>query len=173
MSIHDHTHLIRVVPDFPRQGIQFKDITPLLQHGPALRATIDDLLAQTKDLGVEVVLGIESRGFLFAAPMAYATGAGLVIVRKPGKLPWRSVQVEYALEYGTDRIEMHADAIRPGQRVLIVDDVLATGGTAKAAAELVQSVGGVVAGYAFVIELDFLAGRQRLPAAPVCSLLHD
>jgi adenine phosphoribosyltransferase len=173
MSIHEHTHLIRVVPDFPRQGIQFKDITPLLQHGPALRATIDGLIELTRDLGVEVVMGIESRGFLFAAPMAYATGAGLVIVRKPGKLPWRSVQAEYALEYGTDKIEMHADALLPGQRVLIVDDVLATGGTAKAAAQLVESVGGVVAGYAFVIELDFLAGRQRLPAAPVRSLLHD
>ncbi len=167
-----HLALIRDVPDFPRMGILFKDITPLLQHGPALKAAIDCLNDMTRDLEVAVVVGIESRGFLFAAPLAYATGAGMALVRKPGKLPANCVKQEYALEYGTDRVEMHADAIRPGQRVLIVDDVLATGGTARAAGDLVKTVGGVIAGYAFLIELDFLAGHKRLTDAPVRALLH-
>lgn len=167
-----HLPLIRDVPDFPRKGIMFKDITPLLQHGPALRAAIDGLAILTDDLAPDIVVGIESRGFLFAAPLAYKTGSGLALVRKPGKLPSHCVRQEYALEYGTDRIEMHADAIQPGMRVLIVDDVLATGGTARAASDLVRSVGGLIAGYAFLIELEFLAGRVKLADAPVRSVLR-
>jgi adenine phosphoribosyltransferase len=171
-ALDAHIALIRDVPDFPRKGILFKDITPLLQHGPALKAAIDGLVKLTSDLHADVVVGIESRGFLFASPLAYATGSGVALVRKPGKLPANCVRQEYALEYGTDLIEMHADAITPGQRVLIVDDVLATGGTARATADLVKSVGGVIAGYAFLIELDFLKGHERLGEAPVRALLH-
>ena len=172
MSIQPYVHLIRDVPDFPKPGIVFKDITPMLQHGPALRAAIDGLVAQTRSMNADILVGIESRGFLFAAPMAYATQAGLALIRKPGKLPARTVRMAYALEYGTDVIEMHADAIVPGQRVLIVDDVLATGGTAKAAADLVTQVGGVVVGMAFLVELGFLGGRARLGDLPVTALLH-
>jgi len=172
MTFASHVGLIRDVPDFPKPGIVFKDITPVLQHGPALRAAIDEMCAMSADFGAEVIVGIESRGFLFAAPMAYATGCGMAIVRKPGKLPAHCVRLDYALEYGSDRIEMHADAIVPGQRVLIVDDVLATGGTAAAAAQLVRSIGGNVVGFGFLIELDFLSGRTKLDGVPVASLLH-
>lgn len=172
MTLHHYVTLIRDVPDFPRQGILFKDITPLLQSGPALRAAIDGLAAATLELQPDVILGIESRGFLFAAPLAYLTGKGVALVRKPGKLPANKVHQRYDLEYGSDQIEMHADAIQPGQRVLVIDDVLATGGTAKATADLVRAVGGVVAGCAFLIELDFLEGRKRLGDTPVVSLLH-
>jgi len=171
MTIEAYVHLIRDVPDFPRPGILFKDITPLLQSGAALCAAIDGLVAGTRDMQADVVVGIESRGFLFAAPMAYATQSGVALIRKPGKLPALTVRQSYALEYGSDLIEMHADAIAPGQRVLIVDDVLATGGTAQAAADLVASVGGTVAGFAFLVELGFLGGRPRLGSAPVFSLL--
>lgn len=171
-ALDSHLPLIRDVPDFPKKGIVFKDITPLLQHGPALKAAIDGLIAATGHLQAEVMLGIESRGFLFAAPMAYATGKGVALVRKPGKLPAVCVRKEYALEYGSDRIEMHADAVARGQRVLVVDDVLATGGTAEATADLVRSVGGVVVGFAFLIELGFLDGRKRLGGVPVHSLLQ-
>ncbi len=172
MSIEQFVPLLRDVPDFPKPGILFKDITPLLQHGPALRAVVDDLLAATKDLHADIIVGVESRGFLFAAPMAYAAGVGVAIVRKPGKLPAQKIRLEYGLEYGSDILEMHSDAIAPGQRVLIVDDVLATGGTAKAAADLVRSVGGIIAGYAFMIELDFLHGRDKLNDSAVISLLR-
>lgn len=172
MSLQAYLHLIRDVPDFPKPGILFKDITPMLQHGPALKAAIDGLAEITADLQADLMLGIESRGFLFASALAYATGTGVALVRKPGKLPADKVRVNYGLEYGQDALEIHTDAIKPGQRVLIIDDVLATGGTARAAADLVQQIGGVVVGYAFLIELDFLAGQQRLAAAPVRSLLH-
>lgn len=172
MLLKPFTALVRDVPDFPKPGILFKDITPLLQSGPALRAVVDALVHESRSLNADVILGIESRGFLFAAPMAYATGSGMALVRKPGKLPADTVKLSYALEYGSDQIEMHADAIRPGQRVLIVDDVLATGGTALATAQLVRSVGGVVAGFVFLIELDALGGRKRLEGTPIVSLLH-
>lgn len=172
MPLQTHLHLIRDVPDFPKPGILFKDITPMLQHGPALKAAIDALADLTADLQPDVMLGVESRGFLFASALAYATGTGVALVRKPGKLPANKVRVSYGLEYGQDALEIHTDAVKPGQRVLIIDDVLATGGTARAAADLVQQIGGVVVGYAFLIELDFLSGQQRLSDAPVRSLLH-
>lgn len=172
MPLQAHLHLIRDVADFPKPGILFKDITPMLQHGPALKDAIDALADLTADLNADVMLGVESRGFLFASALAYATGTGVALVRKPGKLPAEKVRLHYGLEYGQDALEIHTDAVKPGQRVLIMDDVLATGGTARAAADLVQRIGGVVVGYAFLIELDFLAGQQRLADAPVRSLLH-
>ncbi len=171
MPVQQFTHLVRNVPDFPKPGIQFKDITPLLQHGPGLRAAIDDMVAATADIDWQVAVGIESRGFLFASALAYATGRGVSLVRKPGKLPAEKVRLEYALEYGSDAIEIHADAVTPGQRVLIVDDVLATGGTARAAADLVKRIGGSVTGYVFLAELGFLNGRSKLTDAAVRSLL--
>ncbi len=172
MRLDDHLHLIRNVPDFPKPGILFKDITPLLAHGLALRAAIDDLTDATAGMKADVVLGIESRGFLFAAPMAYATARGVILVRKPGKLPDKVVKQEYALEYGTDTIEIHADAIHAGDRVVIIDDVLATGGTARAAADLVLKCGGTIAGYGFLGEIAFLEGRKRLTDAPLISLIR-
>ena len=172
MPVADFAHLIRNVPDFPKPGIQFKDITPMLQHGPALRAAIDDMAAAVAGLDWDVAVGIESRGFLFAAALGYATHKGVALVRKPGKLPAEKVRLQYALEYGSDTIEIHADAVAPGQRVLIVDDVLATGGTARAAGDLVTQIGGEVAGYLFLAELLFLNGRQRLSDASVVSLLR-
>lgn len=170
-ALAPHVHLIRDVPDFPKPGIMFKDITPLLQDGKALRAAIDDLVALTRDLEPDVLVGVESRGFLFAAAMGYAMGLGVSLVRKPGKLPAEKVRLSYALEYGTDTIEMHADAIVPGQRVLLIDDVLATGGTAQATSALIRQVGGVVVGSAFLIELSFLGGRSRLEPVPVRAVL--
>ncbi len=172
MRLEDHLHLIRNVPDFPKPGILFKDITPLLAHGPALRAVIDDLIDATAGFKADVILGIESRGFLFAAPMAYATARGVILVRKPGKLPAQVVRQQYALEYGVDTIEIHADAVRPGDRVLIVDDVLATGGTARAAADLVLKCGGTIAGYGFLGEIGFLEGSKRLIDGPSIALLR-
>lgn len=172
MRLEDHLHLIRNVPDFPKPGIVFKDITPLLANGPGLRAAIDDMIDGTAGMKADVILGIESRGFLFAAPMAYATARGVILVRKPGKLPAQVVRQEYALEYGTDTIEIHADAVREGDRVVIIDDVLATGGTARAAADLVLRCGGTLAGYGFLGEIGFLDGRRRLTDAPVVSLIR-
>lgn len=172
LAVTPYLPLIRTVPDFPKPGILFKDITPLLQNGDALRAVIDDLAAAVAHLEFDVVVGIESRGFLFAAPLAYKLGKGLALVRKPGKLPAQKLRQEYALEYGTDAIEMHADALLPGQKALLLDDVLATGGTAAAAAALIERVGGQLAATAFLVELGFLNGRERLPKAPVVSLLQ-
>jgi adenine phosphoribosyltransferase len=163
--------LIRNVPDFPIPGVQFKDITTLLRDGPAFRAVIDQLVTQYRDQPIDVVAGVESRGFIFSAPVAYELGAGLVPIRKPGKLPADTVQIEYALEYGTNTLQMHADAFTPGARVLLVDDLLATGGTIGAATKLVEQVGGVVAGLAFVIELEFLHGRALLGQYPIFSLI--
>jgi adenine phosphoribosyltransferase len=164
--------LIREVPDFPKAGINFYDITTLLQNPAGLRAVIDDLGAAYQGKGIEIVVGIEARGFIFAPAVAYALNAGFVPVRKPKKLPAPTERVEYALEYGTDVLEIHKDAIAPGQQVLIVDDVLATGGTAKAVAHLVEKLGGNLVGLSFVIELDFLKGRDKLPGHKVNSLLH-
>lgn len=164
--------LIREVPDFPKAGINFYDITTLLQNPPGLRAVIDDLGAAYKGKGIEIVVGIEARGFIFAPAVAYALDAGFVPIRKPKKLPAPTERVEYELEYGTDVLEIHKDAIVPGQKVLIVDDVLATGGTAKAVAHLVEKLGGNLVGLSFVIELDFLKGRDKLPGYKVNSLLH-
>jgi len=162
---------IRDVPDFPRKGIVFKDITPLLADGQALRHTIGALAERAAARAPTVVVAVESRGFIFGSGVASSLGVGFVPVRKPGKLPWRARRVEYALEYGSDCLEMHEDAIAPGARALIVDDLLATGGTASAAAELVRLAGGEVVGCAFAIELAFLGGRARLEPLPVDSLI--
>jgi adenine phosphoribosyltransferase len=163
--------LIRDVPDFPKPGIVFKDITPVLADAPALRSAIAHMALPFVDDGIDVVLGIESRGFMFGAPIALELGAGFVPVRKPNKLPRAVERVEYALEYGTDALEMHADALRPGARVLIVDDVLATGGTAAAAAQLVRNTGAELVGAAFFIELKFLAGQAKLGGLRTSSLI--
>jgi adenine phosphoribosyltransferase len=168
----DLKSLIREVPDFPKPGINFYDITTLLKDPAGWRATIDALRNHYDGLQADVVVGIEARGFFFAPAMAYALGAGFVPVRKPGKLPSETETVEYALEYGTDRLEVHKDAIGNGSRVLILDDVLATGGTAAAVASLVEKLGGVVLGLGFVIELDFLNGRSKLQGRELFSLLH-
>jgi adenine phosphoribosyltransferase len=164
--------LIREVPDFPKPGILFYDITTLLKDAGGLRAAIDGLRERYKNTKIDVVLGIEARGFIFAPAVAYALGLGFIPVRKPKKLPAETVRMEYALEYGTDSVEIHKDAIQPGQRVLVIDDVLATGGTAAAVAKLVEKLGGKVAGVGFVIELDFLHGRDKLTGHEVFSLLH-
>ncbi len=164
--------LIREVPDFPKPGILFYDITTLLKDKQGLHTTIDALCTHYSGKGIEIVLGIEARGFIFAPAIAYALDAGFVPVRKPKKLPAPCERVEYALEYGTDILEVHRDAIEPGQRVLIVDDVLATGGTASATARLVEQLGGKVAGLAFVIELEFLHGRDKLSGHDVYSLVQ-
>lgn len=162
---------IRDIPDFPQKGILFKDITPLLQDGKAFRASIDRLAAHYAGAGIEAVIGVESRGFIFGAPLAYQLNCGFVPVRKFGKLPAKTVSVEYALEYGTNVVEMHTDAIKPGQRVLIVDDLLATGGTVMAAIELVEKLGGHIAGIAFLVELTFLRGREQLQGHDVFALI--
>ncbi len=170
--MQDLKRLIREVPDFPKPGILFYDITTLLKDKCGFRAVIDGLKAHYRDADVDIVLGVEARGFIFAPALAYALGAGFVPVRKPGKLPAECVRVSYALEYGTDTLEMHRDAIQPGQRVLIVDDLLATGGTAAGAARMVENMGASVAGLGFVVELTFLNGRTKLPGYDVFSLLQ-
>ncbi len=164
--------LIREVPDFPKPGINFYDITTLLKDPKGLAAILDALRDRYSSRKIEKVIGIEARGFIFAPAVAYAIGAGFVPVRKPGKLPAEVVAVEYALEYGTDKLEIHKDAISPGENVLIVDDVLATGGTAAAVTQLVGTLGGKVQELAFVIELDFLHGREKLPGQSVHSLVR-
>jgi adenine phosphoribosyltransferase len=162
---------IRDVPDFPQRGILFKDITPLLQDAAAFHASLDRLAAHYAGSGIEMVVGVESRGFIFGAALAYLLNCGFVPVRKFGKLPHQTVSVEYSLEYGTNVVEMHTDAIRPGQRVLIVDDLLATGGTTSAAMELVEKLGGHIAGIAFLVELTFLKGREQLGGHDVFALI--
>jgi adenine phosphoribosyltransferase len=163
---------IRDVQDFPKPGIVFKDITPLLQHHEAFAAVIEALVARYRESGVGVIAGIESRGFLFGAPLAHALGCSFVPVRKKGKLPYKTVSIAYDLEYGSAEIEMHTDAVTKGQRVVIVDDLLATGGTAGAACELIQKQGGRVVECAFVVELGFLGGRDRIKHVPVFSLVN-
>jgi len=164
--------LIREVPDFPKPGILFYDITTLLKDKDGLHGVIDALCGHYRQAQIDVVLGIEARGFIFAPALAYALGAGFVPVRKPKKLPWETLKVSYALEYGTDSLEMHKDAFVADSRVLIVDDLLATGGTAAAVAKLVEQAGGKVAGLGFAIELTFLNGRSKLPGYDVFSLLQ-
>jgi adenine phosphoribosyltransferase len=163
---------IRDIPDFPKPGILFKDITPLLNDAAAFGRAIDLLSEPLRRPHVGSVVGIESRGFIFASALAYKLGAGMVPVRKPGKLPAATVNVTYELEYGTDALQMHADALTPGQRVIIVDDVLATGGTARAVAQLVEKVGGKVDAIAFLLELGFLNGRDKLAGYEIVSLLR-
>lgn len=163
---------IRDIPDFPKEGVVFKDITPLLASREGFRAAIDTIAEEYVGAGITKVLGAEARGFIFGGALAYRLGAGFVPARKPGKLPWRTTKHTYELEYGTDSLEVHTDAFGPSDVVLIVDDVLATGGTAAAKAALVKGMGAVVAGYAFLIELDFLHGRDKLSAPKIISLIH-
>lgn len=165
-------NLIREVPDFPKPGINFYDITTLLKDAAGLRGTIDELIKRSEGLEIDTVIGIESRGFIFAVPLATHFGVGFVPVRKPKKLPAECVSVSYDLEYGQDTLEMHKDAVGEGHRVLIVDDLLATGGTARAVVDLVEGVGGNVAGLRFVVELDFLGGREKFNGYDVQSLIN-
>ncbi|MBD3367889.1 MAG: adenine phosphoribosyltransferase [Candidatus Eisenbacteria bacterium] len=168
----DLRKLIRDVPDFPKVGIVFKDITTLTKDPEGFRQTIDEIVDRYRDREIDAVVGIESRGFIFGGAVAYRLNAGFVPARKPGKLPAETVRAEYELEYGTDAIEMHRDGIEPGQRVLIVDDLLATGGTAAAAVKLVEELGGELVGIAFLIDLTFLKGRDKLRGHDVFCLLE-
>jgi len=168
----DLTRFIRDVPDFPKKGILFKDITPLLKDPGALAYAADAMAALWRERTIKHVVGLESRGFLFGPLVAERLGAGFIPIRKPGKLPAATIGVDYSLEYGSDRLEMHRDALEPGDDILVVDDLLATGGTAGAAVQLVREAGGQLAGASFLIELDFLEGRKKLGGAEVHSLIH-
>jgi adenine phosphoribosyltransferase len=168
----DLAKFIRDVPDFPVKGVLFKDITTLVKNPQALREAVDALIEPYRDREIDLVAAIESRGFIFGAPVAYALGAGFVPVRKLGKLPAEKINASYTLEYGAETLEMHMDAIQPGQKVLIVDDLIATGGSAKAAAKLVEQLGGEVVGIAFLIELSFLRGRDKLEGYDLFSLIQ-
>lgn len=170
--MHNWIDTIRTVEDFPKPGIMFRDITPLLQNPEAYQAVLSAFREIAQASGATVIAGIESRGFFFACPLALSLSLPFVPIRKAGKLPWQTVSAEYDLEYGSAIIEMHTDAVLPGDRVLIVDDVLATGGTAAAAGRLVSSLGATVAGYAFLKNLTFLGGTERLQDAPVYSLVE-
>jgi len=163
--------LIRAIPDFPISGILFRDITPLLKDKQGFRQAIDLFVERFSGRGIDHVIGIEARGYIFAAPIAYAIGAGFIPVRKPGKLPYERLTEEYALEYGTNSLEIHADAITKGERVLVVDDVLATGGTAGATARLLERLGATVEAYAFLIELTALRGREAIAGADIVTLI--
>ncbi len=163
---------IRVIDGFPKEGISFKDITTLLQDGEALKLTIDKIVEHLKDKNIDLIVGPEARGFLFGVPVAYAMSIGFVPIRKPGKLPYDTMKVEYDLEYGTDSLEIHKDSIKPGQRVAIVDDLLATGGTVSAVAKLVEEVGGEVVSLDFVIELTDLNGREKIDNYDIMSVVQ-
>ena len=163
--------LIRDIPDFPQPGVLFKDITPVLGNGPAFQEVVDRFVEWAEPRSPDVIIGIESRGFVFGAPVALAMGLGFVPVRKVGKLPHTTIHEEYALEYGASAVEMHQDALNPGQRVLIIDDLLATGGTAAAAARLVQALGATVVGFSFLIELAFPRGRDKLSGHDIQALI--
>ncbi|WP_027007316.1 adenine phosphoribosyltransferase [Conexibacter woesei] len=171
MSV-DIESFVRDIQDFPKPGIVFKDITPVLASAQALDAAVTQLAEPVRDLNVDVVVGAEARGFLLGAALARELGAGFVLARKPGKLPHETVRAEYLLEYGTDALELHTDAVAEGARVLVHDDLLATGGTARALCELVEQLGGTVVGCSFLIELGFLGGRQRLAGYDVRSILR-
>lgn len=168
---NDIQAFIRDIPDFPKPGILFKDITPLLANAEAFKKVTERFVEEYKDQNIKTIIGIESRGFLFGVPLAQALGIGFVPIRKPGKLPAETLQETYDLEYGTDSIEIHKDAIEEGDRVLIIDDLLATGGTAAAAGKLVKQLGADLVGFAFLIELGFLQGRDKLGDHAVCSLV--
>jgi len=164
---------IRDIPDFPKEGIIFKDITPLLANGNTLKKTIDTLKDRYAGKQIDTVVGIEARGFIFASALAYALGAGTVLVRKPGKLPYKTYKQAYSLEYGTDAVEIHQDAFEAGQRIVLIDDVLATGGTIAATVNLIQSNFKVeIVEAAFLIELDFLKGREKIKNLPIYSMMH-
>ncbi|HUT15849.1 MAG TPA: adenine phosphoribosyltransferase [Anaerolineae bacterium] len=168
----DLARMIRSIPDFPVEGILFRDISTLTKDPDAYQEAIDALIDHYADNDIDLVVGIESRGFVFGAPMAYEMGAGFVMVRKPGKLPAEAISASYTLEYGTNTLEMHKDSIQPGQRVLLVDDLIATGGSAKAAAELIEQLGGEIVGIAFLIELTDLNGVEKLKDYEVFSLIQ-
>jgi adenine phosphoribosyltransferase len=172
MSVEDLKTRIRDVPDFPEPGIVFKDIMPLLADSGALEEATDLIAAWAEPRKPDVILGAEARGFILGATVAYKLGCGFVAARRPGKLPWKTVSASYALEYGENSLELHADAIAEGQRVLVHDDVLATGGTARAICDLAEQLGGEIVGVAFVIELDFLEGRKQLEGRDVHSLIR-
>ena len=171
MTDLDLTTFIRDVPDFPSDGILFKDVMPLLADPAAFRESIDRLAAWAGPRAPDVILGAEARGFIFGGALAYALGCGFVTARKPGKLPWTTVEASYELEYGTDALQVHIDAIEPGARVIVLDDVLATGGTARAKIDLVNQLGGQVVGALFLIELSFLHGRDRIAGTDVHALI--
>lgn len=171
--MEDIKQIIRDVPDFPKQGIMFKDITPLLGHPELFAKVVDHLKGRFAGQEIDHIVGIEARGFIFAAPLAYALGAGCVMVRKPGKLPYKTYQQTYSLEYGTDTVEIHQDAISPGSKIVLIDDVLATGGTMAAVAELVKdNFKADIAEVTFLMELGFLNGREKLPGLNVHSLIQ-
>lgn len=172
MSLEDLRNAIRDIPDFPQKGVIFKDITPLINSPKLFREAVDMLAEKFADQSVDLVVCIEARGFIFGAALAYRLGAGVVLVRKEGKLPHRTKKVTFELEYGTETVEIHEDAIRPQSRVLIVDDLLATGGTLAAAVDLVKYYGGEIVGIPVLIELDFLKGREKLKGQPLFSLIH-
>jgi adenine phosphoribosyltransferase len=172
MAAVDLKSKIRDVPDFPQPGIVFKDIMPLLADEDAYAQVVDELASWAEERDPDVVLGAEARGFITGGALAYKLGCGFVAARKPGKLPWETVSATYALEYGSDSLELHADAIKEGARVLVHDDLLATGGTAKAKCDLVEQLGGVVVGVLFIIALDFLNGREKLADYDVHALIH-
>lgn len=171
MTSDDLRGLIRDVPDFPQPGIVFKDMMPLIADAAALRASVDLLAEWARPRSPDVILGAEARGFIFGGALAYRLGCGFVPARKPGKLPWRTVEATYDLEYGQDTLQVHADALGAGSRVIVLDDVLATGGTAAAKVELVEQLGGTVVGALFVVELSFLHGRDRLAGTDVHALI--
>lgn len=168
----DFKEFITVVPDYPKQGIRFKDITTLMENGEVYKKAIDEMAEFAKDKAIDVVVGPEARGFVVGCPISYSLGIGFVPVRKVGKLPREVLQVEYGLEYGKDSLTIHKDAIKPGQRVLIADDLLATGGTIGATIKMVEELGGIVAGLVFMIELDYLNGREKLNRYEIFSLIH-
>ncbi|MFP5114372.1 adenine phosphoribosyltransferase [Bacillaceae bacterium C204] len=168
----DLKEFITIVPDWPKEGIKFKDITPLMNDGAAYKYATDQIVAYAKERQIDLIVGPEARGFIIGCPVAYALGIGFAPVRKEGKLPRETIKVGYGLEYGKDILTIHKDAIQPGQRVLITDDLLATGGTIDATIQLVEQLGGVVAGIAFLVELSYLEGRQKLDGYDVLTLMH-
>jgi adenine phosphoribosyltransferase len=168
----DLKEFITIVPDWPKEGIKFKDITPLMNNGEAYKFATDEIVAYAKDRQIDLIVGPEARGFIIGCPVAYALGVGFAPVRKEGKLPRETIKVGYGLEYGKDVLTIHKDAIQPGQRVLITDDLLATGGTIDATIKLVEQLGGVVAGIAFLVELSYLEGRTKLDGYDVLTLMH-
>jgi adenine phosphoribosyltransferase len=168
----DLKEFITIVPDWPKEGIKFKDITPLMNNGEAYKFATDEIVAYAKERQIDLIVGPEARGFIIGCPVAYALGVGFAPVRKEGKLPRETIKVGYGLEYGKDVLTIHKDAIQPGQRVLITDDLLATGGTIDATIKLVEQLGGVVAGIAFLVELSYLEGRTKLDGYDVLTLMH-
>lgn len=168
----DLKQFVAIVPDYPKQGIVFKDITPLMNDGEAYKYATDQIVDYAKDKNIDIIVGPEARGFIIGCPVSYALGIGFAPVRKEGKLPRETIKVSYGLEYGSDVLTIHKDAIKPGQRVLITDDLLATGGTIDATIKLVEQLGGVVAGIAFLVELSYLEGRKKLEGYDILTLMH-